>query len=314
MVSEDEVKRQLENINVKTTGWGRREFDELPRILLPGEEIYECVNGIYEGGFALLIATDVRVLLIDKKPLNYLTVEDLRFDMINEMDYSHRLIGAFVNIISSGNKNLTFRSYNQQRLRKLIGHVQHCMAEAKKRQSSHVEGQSQHLERINEQLQAYLRAQQEYQLQIQEAQKAGADTQDLPRMPEPPSNELKDYLYAQSLMNQYRQAPAAEPVDAQPAPQAPRAEPVAAAAGMEDLYREARAEIFGKRLRRSGAAAAGAVTQLTDDQSATAGNTKLEMDNPLRIAYAKLPMALRNRKFGRPSFHAHSQRTVPDAS
>jgi hypothetical protein len=49
---------------------------------LPGEEIYELVNGIYEGGFAIVVATDVRLLLIDKKPMNYLNVEDLRFDMI----------------------------------------------------------------------------------------------------------------------------------------------------------------------------------------------------------------------------------------
>ncbi|HSX47612.1 MAG TPA: PH domain-containing protein, partial [Patescibacteria group bacterium] len=92
----------------------------------------------------------MRVLLVDKKPLNYLTVEDMRFDMISEMDYSHRLLGATISI-SSGDKNLRFRSYNQARLRKLIGHVQHCMAESKKRIDTHQEGQVQHLEQINKQ-------------------------------------------------------------------------------------------------------------------------------------------------------------------
>ena len=125
------------------------------------------VNGIYEGGFALLVATDVRVLLIDKKPLNYLTVEDLRFDMINEMDYNHRLLGAAISI-ATGNKNLKFRSYNQPRLRKLIGHVQHSMADIKRQQNTHQEGQNQHLEQINQQLQSYLMAQQQQQLQLQQ--------------------------------------------------------------------------------------------------------------------------------------------------
>jgi hypothetical protein len=32
--------------------------------------------------------------------------------------------------------------------------------------------------------------------------------------------------------------------------------------------------------------------------------------NPLTIAYSKLPMALRNRRFGRPSFHSHSQAEI----
>lgn len=305
MVSEQEVERQLKKINVKTTGWGRREFQELPHILLPGEEIYECVNGLYEGGFALLIATDVRVLLIDKKPLNYLTVEDLRFDMINEMDYSHRLVGAYVNIISSGSKNLTFRSYNQPRLRKLIGHVQRCMAEAKKKQNYHAEGQNQHLERINEQLQSYLRAQQDYQQQVHDIQAGGAAKQELPPAPEPPSNELKDYLYAQSLMEQYRGQAPPPATKAQAAPAAPSRPAVPAPVGevpADDLYNEARAEIFGKTAARG---------QPPADNQAVVANLKLEMNNPLRIAYAKLPMALRNRKFGRPSFHAHSQAAPP---
>src|SRR5258708_3529959 len=128
MVSQESIQAQLKSIGFNQHGWGRTEVNELHHIIIEGEEIYECVNGIYEGGFALLVATDVRLLLVDKKPFNYLTVEDLRFDMINEIDYNHRLLGAYISI-TSGDKNLKFRSYNQPRLRKLIGHVQHCMAE-----------------------------------------------------------------------------------------------------------------------------------------------------------------------------------------
>src|SRR4051812_34181115 len=119
MVDVGQIHRQLKDLGFNIHGWGRSEVKELANIILPDEEIHEVVNGFYEGGFALLIATDVRVLLIDSKPLNYLKIEDLRFDMINEMDYSHRLLGAQINI-ATGNKNLRFRSYNQPRLRKLI--------------------------------------------------------------------------------------------------------------------------------------------------------------------------------------------------
>lgn len=94
MVSSESVQQQLRDINFNVHGWGRTEAKELPHIMIADEEIYEVVNGIYEGGFALLVATNFRMLLIDKKPLNYLTVEDLRFDMISEIDYAHRLLGA----------------------------------------------------------------------------------------------------------------------------------------------------------------------------------------------------------------------------
>ena len=162
MVTRESVEQQLKKIGFNYHGWGRTEISELPNIILPDEEIYECVNGFYEGGFALLIATNVRVVLVDKKPLKYLTVEDLRFDMINEIDYSHRLLMAQISI-STGSKTLKFVSMNQPRLRKLIGHVQHSMAENKKKQEEHSEDQKLHLEQINQQLQAYLLAQHQQQ-------------------------------------------------------------------------------------------------------------------------------------------------------
>lgn len=307
MVSQKAVEKQLKRIGFNLHGWGRGELSELPNILLPDEEIYECVNGIYEGGFALLLATDVRVLLVDKKPLNFLTVEDLRFDMINEMDYNHRLIGADISI-SAGSKVLKFRSYNQPRLRKLIGHVQHCMADSKRQQSTHQEGQNQHLQEINQQLQAYLVAQQQYQLQMQQWQQAQLTGQ-ATAPPQPvaapkPSPELSDYLYAQSILNEYekqsgttlppqsalmQQISEPEP-PVRPAPHSATAQPGNAI----DLYAEGMKEVFGKHK---------AALQRT-----TARHNPLEI-NPMRIAYSKLPMALRNRKFGRPNFHDHSQAT-----
>lgn len=314
---------------------------------MEGEEIYECVNGIYEGGFALLVATDSRVLLIDKKPLNYLTVEDLRFDMINELDYNHRLLGAHITI-SAGSKTLTFKSYNQPRLRKLITHVQHCMAESKKLQSSGQQDQKQHLEQINQQLQAYLIAQHQQQEELREQLKGvGTNTATSAATPElvKPSPELSNFLYAQSLLKQYREQESTQTAQAattqlQPAETqffeatvepVTTAEPVLAAAPpqlrqllqtdaspqLADLYAEGMKEIFGRQAQAQAKAQQQAALPQPESPILAAAATPppasahpthnpLEI-NPLSIAYSKLPMALRNRKFGRPSFHDHSQ-------
>ncbi len=320
MVSQKIVKEQLKRLGFKPHGWGRAEVSELPNVLLPDEEIYDLVNGIYEGGFALLVATNVRVILIDKKPLNYLTIEDLRFDMINELDYSHRLLGAQINI-ASGDRNLRFRSYNQQRLRKVITHVQHCMAEAKKQQNSHQEDQKVHLEQINQQLQAYLIAQHHQQEQIRQQLQAQAVA--LPAAvaePVKPPSELSDYLYAQSLLARYRaqaeQPPAdnaflnnlEQPIETQAAAQNASINPTAAASQLAELYAEGTQEIFGKRAQLAAVPTNPAGADLVgDDLQAASPGWSFEI-NPLKIARAKLPMALRNRKFGRPSFHAHSHR------
>lgn len=295
MVSAKSVERQLQRLGFNHRGWGRTEVRELQNIILPDEEIYECVNGIYEGGFAMLLATDVRVLLVDKKPLNYLTVEDLRFDMINEIDYNHRLVGAYIRI-SAGDTNLKFTSINQPRLRKLIGHVQQCMADTKRKQYTHQAGQHQHLEQINQQLRSYLLAQYEQQQKlyyhlraIQTGAKAEAELP--PPEPAEPSPELADYLFAQSLLT--KQGADVSDTPALPAAQLPAFESGIAAesdkSGREDLYSAGLKEVFGKSFPRG-----------------------LEI-HPLQIAYSKLPQALRNRKLGRPSFHAPSlpQPTLP---
>lgn len=270
MIDAKIVEKQMKRLGFKTNGWGRSEVKELPHVLLPDEEIHECVNGIYEGGFALLVATDMRVLLVDKKPLNYLTVEDLRYDLISEIDYSHRLLGAYISI-SSGEKNLKFRSYNQHRLRKLISHVQHC----KRKQSSHQEDQKEHLEQINEQLQAYLVAQHEQQQKLQEQLQKVQDNQQVaagkaqqaqPQEQLRPSHELADYLYAQRLMAQYqlenpqfqaaqpmsRAATPAEPLMPSSMPMASQQLPYPQAADNQlvDLYKEGMQEIYGRHDRR----------------------------------------------------------------
>ncbi|HET7060434.1 MAG TPA: PH domain-containing protein [Candidatus Saccharimonadales bacterium] len=300
MVTKESVEEQLKKIGVNYHGWGRTEMSELPDVILPDEEIFECVNGFYEGGFALLVATNFRVLLIDRKPMRYLTVEDLRFDMISEIDFSRRLLAAQINV-STGSKNLRFISINHLRLRKLIGHVQHCMAENKKKQSEHEEDQKLHLEQINQQLQAYLLAQHQQQQKIQEhLERDSQKTLDVE--PLRPSPELSDYLYAQGLLAQAQQQNGLPPAAATSVSSANSAE----------LYNEGLQEVFGRRPQTAQTQAP--VQQSRVDQAQpqlqpqpqSALHHALEI-NPLRIAYSKLPLAMRNKKFGRPSFHAHSQ-------
>lgn len=298
MVSQQSVHKQLKKIDFNPHGWNRSEVAELQNVLLPDEEIYECVNGLYEGGFALLVASDVRVLLIDKKPLSFLNVEDLRFDMINEIDYNHRMMGASI-IITTGSKTLSFRSYNKERLRKLIGHVQHCMAENKKQQSSHAEGQNQHLEQINQQLQAYLVAQYKQQQKLQEQlvnmQSDNGKTGPVQLEEAAMSSQLKDYLYAHGLMETYRQETGQDPVAVQPPPtpapvqaQAAPAPKVVSSDGsqLDEIYAEGIQEVFGRR------------AQPGPVQPTPHSKLSVFEVNPFKVAISKLQLASVSRRFG----------------
>lgn len=329
MVDAKSVQAQLKRIKFNPNSWGRAEVKELPGILSPDEKIYECVNGTYEGGFALLVATDMRVLLIDKKPLNFLTVEDLRFDMINQIDYNHRLMGAYITI-NTGFKTLKFTSWNQQRLRKLINHLQDRMSEIKKDQAEHQENQKHHLAAINQQLQAYLLAQHQQLMQYQQQKEQDPHAEFEPPKPSP---ELADYLFAQSLLQQHHVGGKSEKSEtkqrrdttdrAEPKPEkqpeqsraeqqsepAPAAIPAPRAeepASTDELYAEAYQEVFGKP---AAATAPDAPAGIQAGLAHLAGRS-FEV-NPLTIAYAKLPMMLRNRKFGRPGLREQGQTPEP---
>jgi hypothetical protein len=302
MVSKQSVDEQLKRLGFNLNGWGRAEIRELPHILLPGERIYELVNGTYEGGFALVVATDIRLLLVDKKPMNYLTVEDLRFDMINEIDYSHRLLGAHIRV-STGSKELIFRSYNQQRLRKLIGHVQHCMAEGKRQQSQSQAGQNEHLERITEQLQTYLKAQNEYQQQLQRQTELGRQpgAKDLPVPTKPTASpELSDYLFARSLLAQYETqtgeklqsdfgGDTALPIG--PAINEPN---LPHKSEIQDLWSSGVQEVFKKHNQQAHLQVATQPSPKKQPQS----HNSFEI-NPINVVFSKLPMLIRNRRFSR---------------
>ncbi|HEU0266265.1 MAG TPA: PH domain-containing protein, partial [Candidatus Saccharimonadaceae bacterium] len=137
MSDRKELEARLKEIGCNFRFWGRAELRELANVLLPDEIVEICVNGQYEGGFAMLVATDQRVLLIDKKPM-YLTLEDIRFDMIAEVDYNHRMLNAAV-FICTPNKSLRFIAYNHVRLRKLFTFVQQRVMEIRQ----HYQQQSQ---------------------------------------------------------------------------------------------------------------------------------------------------------------------------
>lgn len=122
MVHPNEVSRQLKQLGARFQFWCRPEIRELPKVLFEDEELKHVLVGYYEGGFALLCATDKRVLLVDKKPF-YLTLEDIRYDMISDVQYNHRLLNATVRL-GTVHKTIAFTAYNHIKLRNFTSYIQ----------------------------------------------------------------------------------------------------------------------------------------------------------------------------------------------
>ncbi len=124
-----QVKAQLKALGLEFRVFGKPEVKELANVLNEGEQIYHCTFGFYQGGSALLVATNTRLLLIDKRPF-FLNLEDIRYEMINEVDFAGRLLDAAVQL-HTGNKQLKFRSFADARLRNLCSFVQNQITRAR---------------------------------------------------------------------------------------------------------------------------------------------------------------------------------------
>ena len=129
MVDHNEVLAQLSMLGLRFRFFGRAEVRELANIINEGEQIKHCVYGSYQGGSALLVATSSRVLLIDKRPF-FLNLEDIRYEMMNEVYFAGRLLNAKVRL-HSGNKVLEFTSLSDARLRKLYSFTQDQITKAR---------------------------------------------------------------------------------------------------------------------------------------------------------------------------------------
>jgi len=122
MHSYESILQQLDQMGVRPGFIFTGEVRALPRILLPDEVIQMFMSGRYDAGPAILVATNKRLILVDKKPLN-LTVEDIPYDMISEVQYSVQAFNAYITVHSIS-KTVNMMSFRQSMLRRFAGFVQ----------------------------------------------------------------------------------------------------------------------------------------------------------------------------------------------
>lgn len=133
MVHLNVIEAKLSQLGIRSGRTSRPELRELQHILMDGEEIVSLANGRYFAGFATLVATDRRLLFIDKRAFS-LTVEDVRYDMISELTYNTRLLEATIHIftINKQHRFSTFR--HREHLRDLTKYVQQRVMELRQGQ------------------------------------------------------------------------------------------------------------------------------------------------------------------------------------
>ena len=97
MISMPSVQRQLIDAGFKNRFFGWSAIRQLPNIMVEDEIIEKVISGVYEAGYALVIATNRRILFLDKKPASFV-VEEVAYDMVSEVEYRINPFSAHITI------------------------------------------------------------------------------------------------------------------------------------------------------------------------------------------------------------------------
>ncbi len=109
--------------------FSQRQLAEIPKLILPDEEVLSVISGFYTAGSAILCITSKRILLIDKKFIR-LNFEDIRFESISEVNYSHQMFIANLKFYYTG-RVLDFKTWYKNELRESAQYVQDKMFESR---------------------------------------------------------------------------------------------------------------------------------------------------------------------------------------
>lgn len=133
MIHPSIIEARLGQLGFRHSRWFKAEVRELEHILMDDEDIVHLACGRYFGSFALLVATDKRLLLIDKRVF-FKTIEDTRYDMISEIDYNAQAYNANVTIFTMGKTHKFTSIKYRQHLIKLVNYVQRRVWESRQQQ------------------------------------------------------------------------------------------------------------------------------------------------------------------------------------
>lgn len=100
----EEIQKQIAAIEGGSRFMPRKEIKELPNVLAPDERVEQLAPGFYNGGIGLLVATNRRLIFVDKGMLYGLRVEDFHYDRISSIQYKTGLLLGEITIYSSGNR------------------------------------------------------------------------------------------------------------------------------------------------------------------------------------------------------------------
>jgi Bacterial PH domain len=109
---EQRIKNELKAVGVSRYGIWMSESRYLPHVIHPDEHIGGVVYGYHADGLVMLVATDRRVIFLDKKPL-FINEDEFSYMSISGVSHSHLGIGSTVKL-HTRIRDYSIRTFNEQ--------------------------------------------------------------------------------------------------------------------------------------------------------------------------------------------------------
>jgi hypothetical protein len=100
----DEIQKQISSLDGASRLLAFKEIKELPKILWEDERVEQIIQGMYKNGNGVLVATNKRLVFVDKGLVFGLKVEDFPYDKITSIQYETGMLMGEITIFASGNK------------------------------------------------------------------------------------------------------------------------------------------------------------------------------------------------------------------
>jgi Bacterial PH domain len=117
------VLEELRNLGVSKGSLSTMESRYLPTIIHPDEHIGGVVYGDGEEGFVMLVATDRRIIFLDKKPF-FINEDEINYGVVSGVKYSHAGFGTTITL-HTRIKDYKIMTFNKKCAEGFVKYIEH---------------------------------------------------------------------------------------------------------------------------------------------------------------------------------------------
>lgn len=120
------IRSELRRAYVSRLALKSSESRYLPYIIRDDEHIQAAVFGYQEAGFVMLVATDKRVIFLDKKPL-FINQDEVTFDVVSGVKLNETIIGTTLKLHTRV-KDYKLFTFNEDSAEFFMNYIEtHCL-------------------------------------------------------------------------------------------------------------------------------------------------------------------------------------------